>query len=379
MIKKVETLFTDLLALTEVRKVDYKRDQYHLDNETLKSKFVKDILCMANASGDDGYILLGVESEKGRPRKVIGVSHHYDSSNLEAIVNSVVDTPIQFEYYPLNYKGKECALLYIPKSKAKPHWPKRNYGKLLKHIIYTRRSSGNREASIQEIREMYVETMQLSDIAHRKTRVSPHIIDELKNMSVDDRKVAMYKMLKNVVPKVGLVKYRSIIRVSQYNPEQVCALASSTGKLTINYIFLIYPWIAKRENIIWAHSNIRGAISGSMKTNPRILSRANLEDSTLVNISYKEIYTRALESQNYHHIRGLFGFSNAWKEPWGRVIRWETDIPSVHLEMVRGDKKFRTSYRKKALYEFFVPNVASKAELQDRLEKLLVWINSNII
>jgi predicted HTH transcriptional regulator len=114
MMANVKELFVDLLALTEVRKVDYKRDQYLLDDENLKSKFIKDIVCIANAPGDEGYILLGVESEKGKPRKVVGISHHYDSSDLEAIVNSVIEPPIQFEYYPLNYKGAECALFHIP-------------------------------------------------------------------------------------------------------------------------------------------------------------------------------------------------------------------------------------------------------------------------
>ena len=378
MITNVKKLFADLLALTEVRKVDYKRDQYPLDDENLKSKFIKDIVCIANAPGDDGYILLGVKSEKGKPREVISISHHYDSSDLEAIVNGVIDPPIQFEYYPLNYEGTECALFYIPRSKAKPHWPKRDYGKLGRHIIYTRRSSGNREASIQEIREMCVETMQLSDIAHRKIRVSPHVVDELRDMSLDDRKIAMYKMLKTIVPKIGLVKYRSIIDVSRYHSEQVCALASSiSGKSAHNYTILMYPWTAKLDNITWARSKIKRVISGSMKTNLRASLRTCLEESMLVHISYKDIYTKALESRHYLFLTGLFSFANAWKEPWGRIIKWETDIPIKYEYDAK--KKFKTYYQKKAQYEFFLPNVTSKAELQDHLGKLLAWVDSNII
>jgi len=153
---KVKEKFAELLRATEVRKVDYKRDQYSLVSEKTKVELIKDILCMANAPDSDGYILLGVKSEKGQPREVVGISHHHDSSDLEAIVNAAIEPPIQFEYYPLNYKGIKCALLHIPKSKAKPHWPKKAYFKLYRHIIYTRRSSGNREASIQEIRDMCV-------------------------------------------------------------------------------------------------------------------------------------------------------------------------------------------------------------------------------
>lgn len=377
MIANVKELFAELLALTEVRKVDYKRDQYNLVDERTKADFIKDILCMANAPGSDSHILLGVESEKGKPREVVGISHHYDSSDLEAIVNGVIDPPIQFEYYPLNYQGNECALLYIPKSKAKPHWPKRDYGKLERHIVYTRRSSGNREASIQEIREMCIETMQISDIAHRKIRVSPHVVDELKDMSLDDRKIAMYKMLKGIVPKIGLLKYQSIIEFYPYHSEQVCALASSiSDKLAHNYIIHMYPWTAKLDDITRARSKMQRVISGSTKTNIRASLRASLKESMLVHISYKDIYTKGLESRYNIPLDRLFSFANAWKEPWGRIIRWEADIP-IKYEYDE-EMKFKTSYQKKARYEFFLPNVTSKAELQDHLEKLLAWVNSNI-
>jgi hypothetical protein len=379
MITDATSLFESLLKTTEVKKIDFKESQYRLDNNVLKSDFVKDILCMANAPGDDGYIILGVKSDKGQPREVVGISHHHDSSDLEAIVNGVTDPPIQFEYHPLNYQGAECALFHIPKSKAKPHWPKRDYGKLERHIIYTRRSSGNREASIQEIREICIETMQLSDIAQRKIRTSHHVVDELKDMSLDERKAAMYKMLKTVAKKVDLVKYQSIMVVSPYHPGQVCALASSISEKSAHlYTILMYPWSVKLDDINGARSKIRRVISGSTKTNLRASLRASLEESILVHIAYKDIYTKALESRYDIYLYNLSSFANAWKEPWGRIIKWEADIPEVHEEIIRGKKQWRTSYQKKARYEFFVPNVTSKAELQDRLEKLLAWVDSNI-
>lgn len=97
-------LFEALLGSGEQRKTDFKRDQYRLDNENLKSQFVKDILCMANAPGDDGYIVLGVKSEKGKPGQVIGISNHHDSADLAGIVNSVVEAPIQFNITLLSIK-----------------------------------------------------------------------------------------------------------------------------------------------------------------------------------------------------------------------------------------------------------------------------------
>jgi hypothetical protein len=376
MIANVKDLFTDLLALTEVRKVDYKREQYNLVDERQKAGFIKDILCMANAPGDDGYILLGVESEKGKPRKVVGISHQYDSSDLETIVNSKIDPPIQFEYHPLNYKGAKCALFHIPRSKAKPHWPKKDYGRLERHIIYTRRSSGNREASIQEIREMCLETMPVSDIAHHKIRVSPHVLDELRDMSLDDRKVAMYKMLKSTTQKLHLINYYPL--TATYSTGQAGVLVTNTTKEAVNnYCIVMYPWTAKRDDIIWTQRRIENLIEGSRTTKLKSQIRARLEESTLVHISYKDIYTRALEKGYYIPLTTrFFRFANAWNEPWGKIIKRETDIPIMNKYDAK--MKVKTTYQKKAHYEFFIPNVTSKAELQDRLEKLLAWVDSNI-
>lgn len=375
MITNVKKLFADLLASTEVRKVDYKRDQYPLDNENSKSKFIKDIVCMANAPGDDGYILLGVNSDKGKPREVVSISHHYDSSDLEAIVNGVIDPPIQFEYYPLNYEGTECALFHIPKSKAKPHWPKRDYGKLGRHIIYTRRSSGNREASIQEIREMFVETMQLSDIAHRKIRVSSYVVDELRDMSLDDRKVAMYNILKSITPKLHLIKYYPL--TATYVTGQAGALVTNTTEKAVNeYCIVMYPWTAKRDDVIRTHWRIESFIKGTQSTKFRFPIRKRIEGSALVHISYKSIFTKALEKGYDTRLDFLYKFANALDEPWGRIIKWEADIPIITEYDAK--RKFKTTYQKKAHYEFFISNVTSKAELTERLEKLLTWVCDNL-
>jgi hypothetical protein len=379
MITDTTSLFESLLKTTEVKKIDFKGSQYRLENDVLKSEFVKDILCMANASGDEGYILLGVKSEKGQPREVVGISDHHDSSALEAIVNGVIDPPIQFEYHPIKYKGKECALLHIPNSKAKPHWSKRDYGKLKRRVIYTRRSSGNREASIQEIRAMFVETMQLSDIAQRKVKLSPHVVDELRDMSLDSRRAAMYQMLKSVAKKVGLVHYRSIKSISTYSPNQLFTLATSiSDKPAHIYTIFMYPWSAKLDDITWARSIIGRVRSGFIRTNLKVSLRDSLKESTLVHIAYKDIYTKALESRYNTLLGRLALFANAWQEPWGKIIKWEEKNLEVGEKIKRGKKQLLTSYLKKASYEFFVPNLTSTAELQERLEKLLAWVDSNI-
>lgn len=364
MVNDITRLFGELLGSSELRKVDFKRDQYRFDNDILKSEFIKDILCMANAPGDDGCILLGVKAEKGKPRETIGVSQHHDGSDIEQMVNSIIDEPIQFDYHHVNYKGKECALLYIPKSKAKPHWPKKDYGVLRRHVIYTRRSSGNREASMQEIRAMFVETIRISDIAQRKAKSSPYVIDELANYSLDQRKQEMFKILKGIVLKLGLVKYSTLTADFFTRREQICSLIRFMGKQNKEYAVFVYPWTVKGDNIGWARTKIlqmMGNRYGEKRQSSEV--RARLAQSDLIHISYKSIYTSTLEKWP---LFSSYFFGNQWNESWGKVIKWETHDSMRNIE------------RRESVYEFFLANVSSKDELKSRLEHLLSWVNNSV-
>jgi hypothetical protein len=224
---------------------------------------------------------------------------------------------------------------------------------------------------------MCIETMQLSDIAHRKVRVSPHVVDELRDMSLDDRQAAMYDMLKSITPKLHLTNYYPL--TTTYTTGQAGALVIDTTKKAVsNYCVVMYPWTAKGNDIIWTHRRIGDFIKDSQSTRLKPQIRTRLEESTLVHISYKNIYTKAIEIGYLTRLDYYQEFANAWNEPWGRIIKWEANILELHEKIVHGKKQFQTSYHKEARYEFFVPNVTSKAELQDRLEKLLAWVYSNI-
>jgi hypothetical protein len=360
-------LFNQLLDSTEIRKIDFKRDQYLLDNDILKSEFVKDILCMANAPGDDGYILLGVKAEKGRPRNVAGISQHHDGSDLEEIVTGIIEEPIQFEYQPLTYKGRECAILHIPKSKAKPHWPKRDYGVLKKHVFYTRRSSGNREASIQEIREMCVSTIHISDIARRKTKSSPHVVDELSNLSLDEREPAMHNMLKTIMPKVGLAKFK--ITLNYLSSRHWCSMVSSEGKkLSLDYAVFMYPWNVSAKDIWASRYNAANVPISTRAKRTSKTTRNRLQQSTLIHISYKKISTKPLERKSFDS--NGYWFANEIKLDWGKVMKWEDAIPRYI-----GDKAV---YETKTKYEFFLEEMISKEDLQERISNLLSWVDENL-
>lgn len=291
MSNSINKVFETLLKSTEIRKIDFKRDQYRLDTNHLKSKFVKDILCIANATGSDGYIVLGVKAEKGNPREVTGILYHHDAADLAGIVNGVVEVPIQFEYHPITYKGKECAIIHIPSSIGRPHWLKKDFGILKKHVFYTRRASGNAEASIQEVRQMCMETIRISDIAKQKAKVSHHVVDELATLNMDERQAKMYGMLKSITPKIGLKNYRSMVPSYSVKKETQFALVGSySEKAKREYSIFMYPWSVKMRDIIWSRNKIQNFISPHRTNKLSGQEKERLKISTLIHVAYKNIY-----------------------------------------------------------------------------------------
>ena len=370
-------LFAQLLKTTELRKVEFKERQYRLENDVLKSHFVKDILCMANAPGEDGYILLGVRE---KPREVVGISTHHDSAMLAGIVAAVIEEPIHFEYFPVTHKGKRCALLRIPSSPARPHWPKKDFGILSKHVLYTRRASGNVEASISEIREMFLSTIRVSDVARRRATLTPHVVDELASFDLGKRTQVMHDMLRSIVAKLGLAKYSLVSPELIDMATKTFALVTSTGtESTREYAIFMYPWTARKDDIMWSRSYVRNIIDSTRypKGKPSIARKrksiiARLKECTLVHISYQNIYAKALESKYYWTSGGRPAkFANEWNESWGKIIKWIAKIPQW--------EKGKTIYSEEAYYEFFLSSVSSQSELLERMAKLLSWVDTHAI
>ena len=350
-------LFEALLESGEIRKTDFKRDQYRLDNEQLKSKFVKDILCMANAPGDDGYIVLGVKSEKGKPGEVIGISSHHDSADLAGIVNGVVEAPIQFEYHTIKHKGMECAIIHIPNSIGRPHWSKKDFGILRKHVFYTRRASGNAEASIEEIRQMCMQTMRLSDIAEKKAKMGHPVADELATLNVEERRSKMYKMLKSSSRQIGLSDYRSMVyRYYKTEKTEGALVGKYRDKAKHEFVIFMHPWSVNMQNIDVARRKLDDFINVPHASRLRRQEKERLKVSRLIHVAYKSISTSAIEHRYYDsHI-----FANEIKETWGKVIKWQQ------------------YYKKTEKYEFFMANVSSREELKERLMQLIEWAERNI-
>ena len=61
--------------------LDYKSEQYKLDAEGNKSKFLKDMLTFANTyrpNGESGYILIGIRETERHRGEVVGIDNMLD-------------------------------------------------------------------------------------------------------------------------------------------------------------------------------------------------------------------------------------------------------------------------------------------------------------
>lgn len=146
----------ELLYEEESTTLDFKQEQYPFSsaNEYQKSEIIKDILSFSNAwRRSDAYILIGVEEVKGGRSKPLGIQDELDDAQLQQLVNSKTQRPINFNYSTVFLDGVKIGIIRIP-TQPRPYFLNRNYGKLKKHVVYIRRGSSTDEASPEEIYSM---------------------------------------------------------------------------------------------------------------------------------------------------------------------------------------------------------------------------------
>lgn len=146
----LQSLIEDKIAESKV--IDYKRclpGSSDLD----KKEFLRDVSSFANASG--GYLIYGIEEEKGEPVRICGL-HGIDPDKeilrLESIVRTGIAPRIQIliDYVTLE-NGNIVILVRIPKSWASPHMVTKGSPK-----FYSRNSKGRWDLDVSEIRSAFL-------------------------------------------------------------------------------------------------------------------------------------------------------------------------------------------------------------------------------
>ena len=148
---------TRLIYSDEGPKLDFKRQSWNLDANEGKGEFIKDILAMTNAFGDNGYLIVGVVGdERERPLESIE-NQGLSEERLQQIIKEYVEPPIEFVYEEITFYGKVIGVITIPPSQAKPHWAKKQIGSLRDHTFYIRRGSITDLAGLSDLERMFRE------------------------------------------------------------------------------------------------------------------------------------------------------------------------------------------------------------------------------
>ena len=94
-----QDLIDTLLKCQEADDLDFKSEQYRLDNNQRKSQFIKDIVAMANTPrAGPAYIVIGVAEKAGKITDVPGVNEHPDEAEFGKLVSSKVNPAPIFNY-----------------------------------------------------------------------------------------------------------------------------------------------------------------------------------------------------------------------------------------------------------------------------------------
>ncbi len=145
-------LLESLLLRQESDDLDFKSGQYNFKSHHGKSRFIKDIIAMANTPrSGPAYILVGVQEQSGKVRSTMGVSDHPDEAMLGSIVSGKVEPMPRFAYRQIVHNGCELGLIEIPRDQPVPIMPRSDYGILRRGSVYIRRNTQNTEADQQDL------------------------------------------------------------------------------------------------------------------------------------------------------------------------------------------------------------------------------------
>ena len=147
-----QELIDSLLKRQEADDLDFKSEPYKLDSNNEKSRFIKDVLAMANTPrAGSAYILIGVTEKSGKPTGTPGVNAHHDEAELGRIVAGKTEPVPRFTYRQVLYNEVELGLVEIPHDQPVPIMSRSNYGILQPGCVYVRRNTQNTEADRDDI------------------------------------------------------------------------------------------------------------------------------------------------------------------------------------------------------------------------------------
>lgn len=143
-----------LLKNDEGFKLDFKL-QLHLECETEKKEFVKDVIAIANTPGGRGYIVFGIEDQT---RRIVGLSDvpTHIEERIQLMIANRATPPVPVRFDLLEVQGKKVGVVTIFKSMQVPHQM------IQTGAFYIRRGSTTDKANRHELANMLQQYGMLS-------------------------------------------------------------------------------------------------------------------------------------------------------------------------------------------------------------------------
>ncbi len=170
-----------LLKQEEGPKLDYKAS-LHLNTESEKKEFAKDIIAIANSRGGRGYIIFGIED---KTKSILGVEpSDFIEEQIQQVVYNRCDPPIPISLDFVELGGKNIAVVTIYRSSHQPHQMLNN------GAFYIRRGSTTDVARRSEIANLLQENglMTYETVVLRRASSKELEMDRInqyfKNMNV---------------------------------------------------------------------------------------------------------------------------------------------------------------------------------------------------
>jgi hypothetical protein len=176
----------DLCRRGEGTKLDFKEFQYKLRSNQFeatqgtefksreKSKALKDILAMANSTGEaPAHIIIGVSKDESTGIHVpSGLDHSLDDADFQNLLGPKVVPSPSFRYDEILVDTNVVGVLTVFSSARKPHFSEEDFGLVRGKVFYIRQGSSNREASIEQVEDLYRERLRADEYELMKTYIT---------------------------------------------------------------------------------------------------------------------------------------------------------------------------------------------------------------
>ncbi|WP_297519668.1 RNA-binding domain-containing protein [uncultured Clostridium sp.] len=220
-----------IIRKNEGSKLDFK-EQMHLNTESDKKEFTKDICAIANSKGGRGHIIVGIQDKS---KKIVGIENYakLNEERMQQIISSRCDPPIPISVEEFIINMKKILVITIFDGEQKPYQVKET------GAFYIRRGSITDYMRKSELLNVFQDKLDLN--------IETCAIMNSNESLLDNKSLSKYFNSKgiefNEKNRDFLLSSSNIVRVNRETGEKICTLGGLLVFSQINSIAIPYNFI----------------------------------------------------------------------------------------------------------------------------------------